>query len=424
MAQIIGGVGTSHTPTIGFALDAGKQQDPSWAPIFEAYEPLKAWLAREKPDTVFVIYNDHVTSFFFDHYSAFALGIGDQFAPADEGGGPRRLPAMEGDPALARHIGEQLMAAEFDLSFFQRRPLDHGAFSPLSLLFDHQQSWPVKLIPLAVGVLQNPVPTARRCWKLGQALRLAIESYPEDRKVAIVATGGLSHQVHGRRSGFNDSDWDRQFIDLLIDDPETLARMGQAELAMRGGWESSEVIMWLIMRGALAASPKVLSRDYYLPSMTGIATLLLENRAGIPGLKPVAALDRATIAPPASQPFTLDLSVRNYDLNHFLQQMVVPSHREAFLEDEEASLAASGLPSSDQDLIRRRDWPGLIERGAIFFGLEKLAAVLGLTNAHVYAAMRGETLAQFQASRNAPNALYSVSGNVTPAPSAKNKGTV
>ena len=414
MARIIGGVGTSHTPTIGFALDAGKQQDPSWAPIFAAYEPLKAWLAKEKPDVAFVIYNDHVTSFFFDHYSAFALGVGDAFAPADEGGGPRRLPTIDGHPALAQHIGEQLMAAEFDLSFFQRRPLDHGAFSPLSLLFDHKDGWPVKLIPLAVGVLQNPVPSARRCWKLGQALRFAIESYPEDLKVAIVATGGLSHQVHGRRSGFNDSEWDRQFIDLFVDDPETLARMNQAELAMRGGWESSEVIMWLIMRGALAARPEVLSRNYYLPSMTGIATLLLENRAGMPDLKPAADLDRSTIAPPASRPFTLDLSVRNYELNRFLQQMVVPAHREAFLVDEDKSLAASALSSEDQELIRRRDWPGLIDRGAIFFGLEKLAAVLGLTNAHVYAAMRGETLEEFQASRNAPNALYSVSGNVTP----------
>jgi gallate dioxygenase len=142
--------------------------------------------------------------------------------------------------------------------------------------------------------------------------------------------------------------------------------------------------------------------------------LLLENRAGMPDLKPSAELDRATIAAPASQPFTLDLSVRNYDLNRFLQQMVDPAHREAFLSDEEAALASSRLSPEDQDLIRRRDWPGLIDRGAIFFGLEKLAAVLGLTNAHVYAGMRGETLEQFQASRNAPGALYSVSGNVNP----------
>ena len=417
MARIIGAIGTSHTPTIGFALDARKQDDPAWAPIFAAYEPLRAWLQEKRPDVVLTIYNDHVTSFFFDHYSAFALGVGALHEVADEGGGPRSLPAIDGHPALARHIGESLVADEFDMSFFQRRPLDHGCFSPMSLLYDHGQGWPVPMIPLAVGVLQNPVPTGRRCWKLGRAIRRAVESYPEDLSVVIVATGGLSHQVHGGRAGFNDPEWDRQFVDLLIDDPETLVRMSQAELAMRGGWESSEVIMWLIMRGALAARPEVLSRNYYLPSMTGIATLLLENRAGMPGLKPASALDPGALALPASKPFTLDMSVERYDLNRFLQQMTEPSHRAAFLADEEAALARSGLSDVERDLIRRRDWTGLIRHGAIFFGLEKLAAVLGLPNAVVYAGMRGETLQQFQESRNAPGALYSV-GSSLPAPAA------
>lgn len=408
MARIIGGIGTSHTPTIGFALDAGKQQDPSWAPIFAAYAPLKRWLDERRPDVVFTIYNDHVTSFFFDHYSAFALGVGASHSVADEGGGTRAIPAIEGHPALARHIAESLVADEFDMSFFQRRGLDHGCFSPMSLLADHAERWPFAMIPLAVGVLQNPVPSARRCWKLGQALRRAIESYPDDLAVAIVATGGLSHQVHGARAGFNDPEWDRRFVDLIVDDPETLVRMSQSELAMRGGWESSEVVMWLIMRGALAARPKVLARDYYLPSMTGIATLLLENRSGTGMLRPASELDRATLELPQSQPFTLGLSVARYDLNRFLQQMVVPEHRAAFLADEAGALACSGLDPIDQALIAQRDWTGLIERGAIFFGLEKLAAVLGLPNAVVYAGMRGETLEEFQASRNAPGALYSV----------------
>ena len=419
MARIIGGIGTSHTPTIGFALDAGKQQDPAWTPIFAAYAPLKAWLAEKKPDVAFTIFNDHVTSFFFDHYSAFALGVGDRFEVADEGGGARTLPGIEGHPALARHIAESLVADEFDMSLFQRRPLDHGCFSPMSLLYEHAHGWPTRMIPLAVGVLQNPVPTARRCWRLGQALRRAIESYPEDITVALIATGGLSHQVHGRRAGFNDSEWDRQFMELLVDDPETIANMSQAELAMRGGWESSEIVMWLVMRGALAARPEVLSRNYYLPSMTGIATLLMENRAGVAGLKPKAELDPATLALPWSQPFTLDVSVAHYDLNRFLQRMVEPEHRAAFLADEEAALTASGLEAGDQDLIRRRDWTGLIERGAIFFGLEKLAAVLGLPNAAVYAGMRGETMEQFQASRNAPGALYSVGSSLKDGNAAK-----
>jgi gallate dioxygenase len=178
MAIIIGGVAASHTPTIGFAFDRDKRSDPVWAPIFTAFDPMRAWLEAQKPDVLFIIYNDHVTSFFFDHYSAFTLGVGGRWEVADEGGGARALPAIEGDPAFAAHIGRSLMADEFDMAFFQKRPLDHGCFSPLSMLCRHDTGWPARVVPLQVGVLQFPTPTARRCWRLGQALRRAIESYP------------------------------------------------------------------------------------------------------------------------------------------------------------------------------------------------------------------------------------------------------
>jgi len=197
MARIVGGIGSSHTPTIGFALDTHKQSDPVWAPIFEGFKPVQRWLQEKRPDVLFFIYNDHVTSFFFDHYSHFALGVGEEYAVADEGGGPRNLPPVRGHPALARHIATVLSADEFDLAYFQAKPLDHGCFSPLSMLWPHEGSWPGAIVPLQVGVLEFPIPTARRCFRLGKSLRRAIESYPEDLKVAIVATGGLAHQVHG-----------------------------------------------------------------------------------------------------------------------------------------------------------------------------------------------------------------------------------
>ena len=248
MARIIGAIATSHTPTIGFAFDRNKQDDPVWAPIFADFKPVQQWIADRKPDVLFFIYNDHVTSFFFDHYSAFALGIGESYAVADEGGGARDLPPVQGHSALARHVGQSLVADEFDMSFFQDKPLDHGCFSPLSMLCPHDDgTWPVTIVPLQVGVLQFPVPSARRCYKLGQALRRAIESFPDDIKVAVVATGGLSHQVHGERAGFNNPAWDQQFLDLIENDPEQLASMTQAELASLGGMEGAEVIMWLVM---------------------------------------------------------------------------------------------------------------------------------------------------------------------------------
>ena len=417
MARIIGAVACSHTPTIGFAFDKKKQQDPVWAPIFEAFEPVQHWLAERKPDVLFFIYNDHVSSFFFDHYSAFSLGVGERHQVADEGGGARDLPALAGHPALAQHIGRSLVADEFDMSFFQDRALDHGVFSPMSLLCPHEPAWPIPVVPLQVGVLQSPVPSARRCWRLGQALRRAIESYPGDLDVAIVATGGLSHQVHGERAGFNNTAWDAKFLDLIENDPVRLTEMTQAELATLGGMEGAEVIMWLVMRGALSSSVRKTHQSYYLPSMTGIATAIYENLASEPVAGEVQRHRRrmneqlaGIEALEGSYPFTLETSVRAYRLNKFLHGMTRPDHRARFLADEEAAFEAAGLAPQERELVRRRDWRGLIHYGVIFFMLEKLGAVVGVSNLHIYAAMRGQSLEEFQQTRNAPGALYSVAG--------------
>lgn len=420
MARIIGAIATSHTPTIGFAFDRNKQNDPVWAPIFEAFAPVQQWIAERQPDVLFFIYNDHVTSFFFDHYSAFTLGIGERYEVADEGGGARDLPPVKGHVALARHVGHSLMADEFDMSFFQDKPLDHGCFSPLSMLCPHQDAgWPVQIIPLQVGVLQFPIPSARRCYKLGQALRRAIESYPEDLKVAVVATGGLSHQVHGERAGFNNPAWDQQFLDLIEKDPERLADMTQAEFASLGGMEGAEVIMWLIMRGALSASVRKVHQSYYLPSMTGIATAIYENQATDASVAPGAiARHRAHMATQldgaqalqGTYPFDLERSVKAYRLNRFLHSLIDPVQRQKFLADEESAYVLAGLPPEESALVRERNWRGLIHYGVIFFMLEKLGAVVGVSNLHIYAAMRGESLEDFQKTRNAPGALYSVAG--------------
>ncbi|MBP6902785.1 MAG: gallate dioxygenase, partial [Burkholderiaceae bacterium] len=403
MARIIGGIAASHTPTIGFAFDRDKQDDPVWAPIFKAFRPIQQWIADKRPDVLLMVYNDHVTSFFFDHYSAFALGVGEQWAVADEGGGARDLPPVDGHPALAAHIAQSLMSDEFDLSLFQHKGLDHGIFSPLSVMCPHEGGWPLKLVPLQMGVLQFPIPTARRCWKLGQALRRAIESYPEDLKVAIVATGGLSHQVHGERAGFNNPEWDAQFLDLFERDPEALTGITHAEYAALGGLEGAEVIMWLVMRGALAAQVTCLHRDYYLPSMTGIATAIYEP---VQQALPPAVLQRhrqhmalqlaGAEGLSGTYPFDLQRSVKAYRLNHFLHQLVVPAQRQRFLADEAGAMREAGLSDEECRLVRERDWRGLIHHGVIFFMLEKLGAVVGVSNLHIYAAMRGQSLEDFQ----------------------------
>jgi gallate dioxygenase len=417
MAKIIGAVASSHSPTIGFAFDRQKQDDPVWAPIFKGYQPVRDWLAEKKPDVLFFIFNDHVTSFFFDHYSPFALGIGESYATADEGGGPRALPAVKGHPQLAAHIAAGLVADEFDISFFQDKPLDHGCFSPLCMLWPHEPTWPGAIIPLQVGVLQIPGPNARRCFKLGQSLRKAIESYPENLKVAIVATGGLSHQVHGERCGFNNTEWDMQFLDLLEKDPQQLTEMTVADLARAGGWEGAEVVMWLVMRGALSAQVRKLHQSYYLPSMTALATAIYEDLGDTPELATVEAyrehMQHETAGAEkleGTYPYTLQRSVKAYRLNKFLHRLVEPEHRARFLADPEATFEEAKLTGEERAMVRNRAWRDLIHYGVIFFLLEKLGAVVGVSNLHIYAAMRGQSLEDFQKTRNA-QVLYSVAGD-------------
>jgi len=416
MAKIIGGLAVSHTPTIGFAVDHNKQHESAWAPIFEGFAPMQRWLNEKKPDVLLYVFNDHVTSFFFDHYSAFLLGIDEQYAVADEGGGARDLPPVRGHAALSQHIGASLMADEFDMSFFQDKPLDHGLFSPLSALAPWQEGWPMRVVPLAVGVLQFPIPTARRCYKLGQALKRAIESFPEELNVAIVATGGVSHQVHGERCGFNNPEWDAQFIDLLINDPQRLTEMTLAEYATLGGLEGAEVIMWLIMRGALSANVEKLHQDYYLPSMTGIATLILENRSREAPVD-VHQRQRDKIALqlkgvdklPGTYPFTHARSLKALRINRFLHRMIQPEWRKRFRADPQTLFQEANLTTEEQQLITQLDWRGMIHYGVSFFLLEKLGAVVNVSNLHIYAAMRGESLEEFQKTRN-QQVLYSVAG--------------
>jgi gallate dioxygenase len=416
LATIVGGIAASHTPSIAYAIDTQTPDSPIWGPVFEGFAPVRKWLEKKKPDVLFWVYNDHVTSFFFDHYSNFALGFSDTFAVADEGGGPRPLPAIKGHPALAKHIANALVADEFDLSFFQAKGLDHGVFSPLSAMMPHEHAWPAAIVPLQVGVLQFPIPTARRCFRLGQSLRKAILSFPEDIKVAIVGSGGLSHQVHGKRAGFNNTEWDMEFLDLLEKDPEKLTKLSIADFAKRGGVEGAEVIMWLVMRGALTPKVRKVHQSYAIPTMTATSTVIYEDvpdtdeKKNVEAYAAQAKREYSGVADlEGSYPFTLDRSAKAYRLNKYLHGIIQPELRGRFLYDREGSYVRGELNDEEKDMLRRLDWAALIKYGVIFFILEKLGAAVGSTNQHIYAGMRGESLEAFQKTRK--NAvLYSVAG--------------
>ncbi len=271
MAQIVGGIGSSHAPSIGSAWDKGLLQDPLWRPVFDGYAAARAWLAEQKPDLFVIVYNDHANRFFFDAYPTFALGVGDLHAQADEGYGKRDLPDLKGDPDFAWHIARSLVEDEFDPTICQEMTLDHGVLSFLPALADLA----VPVIPLAVNVIQHPIPTARRLYRLGLALRRAIQTGPADRRVVVMGTGGLSHQLHGTQVGRFNAAWDNEFLDLLESDPERLAALPHRDWMERGGTEGVEMIMWLAMRGAMGPNPTRAFRNYQVPMTTGYGLLAL-----------------------------------------------------------------------------------------------------------------------------------------------------
>ncbi len=233
MARITASVYTSHVPAIGAALDLGKTGAAYWTPLFAGYEPSKAWFEANKPDVVFLVYNDHATAFSLELIPTFAIGCAAEFNPADEGWGPRPVPKVIGHPELASHIAQSVIQDDFDLTIVNKMDVDHGLTVPLSLMCGAQDpvhgAWPCPVIPFAVNVVQYPVPSGRRCFALGRAIRKAVESYDEPLNVHIWGTGGMSHQLQGPRAGLINAEWDNRFLDRLIADPEGLSRVDHIE---------------------------------------------------------------------------------------------------------------------------------------------------------------------------------------------------
>jgi protocatechuate 4,5-dioxygenase, beta chain len=278
MARIVGGLCTSHVPAIGVAVDQGLTQDPYWKPLFEGYAAARDWLARNKPDVAVMIYNDHGTSFSLESIPTFAIGVADEFAPADEGWGPRPVPTVQGDPEFARHIAESLVLDEFDMTIMNALQVDHGLTVPLSIACGQPAAWPFKVVPIEVNVVLYPQPTGKRCFALGRALRKAVQSYDQDFKVVIIGTGGMSHQIHGERAGLINPTWDRRFLDDLTANPSRLVQMPHVEYMREAGAEGIELIMWLVARGALDDRVKEVYRHYHVPaSNTAAGLIVLEN---------------------------------------------------------------------------------------------------------------------------------------------------
>jgi protocatechuate 4,5-dioxygenase beta chain len=283
MARISASVYTSHVPAIGAALDLGKSGEPYWQPVFAGYDFGKQWLRENKPDVVFLVFNDHATAFSLEMIPTFAIGTAAEYAIADEGWGPRPVPKVIGHPELASHIAQSVIQDDFDLTIVNKMDVDHGLTVPLSLMCGQQDpatgAWPFPVIPFAVNVVQYPVPSGRRCFNLGRAIRKAVESFDQPLNVQIWGTGGMSHQLQGPRAGLINKEFDNDFLDRLIADPEGLSRKPHIDYVREAGSEGIELVMWLIARGAMSDHPpRVRQRFYHVPaSNTAVGHLILEN---------------------------------------------------------------------------------------------------------------------------------------------------
>ena len=280
MAKIIAGVATSHVPAIGAAIDNGKTAEPYWQPLFRGFEPSKKWIAETKPDVIILVYNDHASAFSLEVIPTFAIGCADAFKPADEGWGARPVPVVQGHPGLAWHIAQSTILDEFDMTIVNKMDVDHGLTVPLSLMYGQPSAWPCPVIPLAVNVVQYPPPTGHRCYMLGKAIRRAVESYDEDLRVVVFGTGGMSHQLQSQRAGLINSAFDKKFLDDFSKDPAALAKIPHIEYVREAGSEAIELVMWLIMRGAIDEAAKEIYRFYHVPaSNTAVGHMILENVA-------------------------------------------------------------------------------------------------------------------------------------------------
>ena len=277
MAKIVGAITTSHVPAIGKAIAKNLQQDPYWKPFFDGFKPVHAWLEQVKPDIAVVVYNDHGLNFFLDKMPTFAVGAAAEYRNADEGWGIPTVPSFKGDQKLSWHIVESLVNEEFDITTCQEMLVDHAFTLPMALLWPGVSAWPVRTVPVCINTVQFPLPSAARCYKMGEALGRAIESWDSDAKVVVIGTGGLSHQLDGERAGFINKEFDLAFMESLTTNPKWATQYSIAELVEKTGTQGVELVMWLAARATMKGAVRKVQGNYHVPiSNTASGLMALE----------------------------------------------------------------------------------------------------------------------------------------------------
>ena len=279
MAKIVGMLTTSHVPAIGGAIAKNLQQDAYWKPFFDGFLPVRKWLDEVKPDVAVVLYNDHGLNFFLDKMPTFSVGAAREYHNADEGWGIPTLAPTRGDIDLSWHLINNLVERDFDITTCQEMLVDHAFTIPLKLFWP-QSPCPIPAVPVCINTVQFPLPSAKRCYALGEAVGDAIRNWDSDKKVVVIGTGGLSHQLDGERAGFINKDFDLKFMDSMIDDPKWATQFSIHELVEKTGTQGVELLMWLAARAAVPGKVRKVHTNYHIPiSNTASGLMALESLA-------------------------------------------------------------------------------------------------------------------------------------------------
>ncbi|MGE0627846.1 MAG: hypothetical protein AB7O43_08465 [Hyphomicrobiaceae bacterium] len=264
---IIYACAASHAPGITAWTEAAPEQQS--AAVKTGFASLAQELASAAPDTVLVLTSEHWANFFLDHASAFCIGRGETFAGPVEPWLRVERRSIMGNPALAARILEHCYANGFEPSHSHELEFDHGTMVPLSFLTPDMDR---KVVPIFFNTLAAPRPTPQRCLALGQMLRPALDAAPE--RIAIIATGGLSHDPGEVNHGVVDTEFDADFLRRMESaDLDALAEYSDAEL-LAAGAGTLELLAWICLAGIMGASkPATVAYQAVKPWATGVGMI-------------------------------------------------------------------------------------------------------------------------------------------------------
>ena len=247
MAELVGSFAASHGPNIARMWGHLKDETLDW--VESGFGEMGRRVQALKPDVLVVHTTDHWVNFFLDNIPAFCVGIGDEHDGPPE---PFMKPVfphetLPGHAGFGRHLLDSAFAADFDPAFSGRLKLDHGICVPVWRLgLDPMPA----IVPVLMNLVEKPFPSPARCLQWGHMLRAAIESYPEDLRVVVLGTGGLSHSIGETTMGWIDEPFDHACIDLFrnASDDEIASRLD--ELLETTGNGGAEVRAWTVAHAA------------------------------------------------------------------------------------------------------------------------------------------------------------------------------